>query len=634
MIGKMRLKNRFVAAPMVSNHCDELGYITQRVLDTCEVQARGGVALFQTMAFYVHPTSVLFRAPGIEHDGRIAGAAELAYAIHRGGAKAAMQLVHGGPLVPPSSPGQQSLGPSPLESAFAPGTWCKEMSEEEIEMVIEAFGQAAGRAKRAGFDAVNIHSCHGSLIQLFMSRGANRRRDRWGKDLLLFPLKILERIRQVVGPDYPIIWRISGDEFYGEAGYTLEDVLRYVPQLEEAGVDCFDVSAGRIGMVSGSYIMQPVYRPRGSIVYLAEAIKRVAKVPVIAVGKIMDPKLAAKIVEEGKADLVALGRPLWADPEYPKKALAGKSEEIRKCLSCNFCMRGIFTGTATRCAVNAEFGREFRYRLQPAYETKRVLIVGGGVAGMEAARIAALRKHQVLLYERQERLGGLVNLAANIPRLYTRDLYNIVQYLVHQLRILGVRIELGKEVTLDLVKQLGPEVIILATGSRFIWPHIPGIDHPWVMGLSDYVSRSRPVGDRVVVIGGHEGAEIAVSLAREKKEVTLVEETDNIAQPFYMYDILRQGMLMDFIQKEEVRVLTKTRVKEILPGQVLLQEASGQERSLPADTVVVAYGRQSNRELAEELQKAGLSFYEIGDCVEPRSIAEAIDDGSYVARLI
>jgi 2,4-dienoyl-CoA reductase-like NADH-dependent reductase (Old Yellow Enzyme family)/thioredoxin reductase len=630
----MWLKNRFVAAPMVSNHCDELGYITQRVLDTYEVQARGGVALYQTMAFFVHPTSVLFRAPGIEHDGRIAGAAELAYAIHRGGAKAAMQLVHGGPLAPPPAPGMQSLGPSPSESTFAPGTWSKEMTEEEIEMIIEAFGQAAGRAKRAGFDAVNIHSCHGSLIQLFMSKGANRRKDKWGKDLLLFPLKVLERVRQLVGPDYPIIWRISGDEFYGEAGYSLDDVLKYAPILEEAGVDCFDVSAGRIGLISGSYIMQPVYRPRGTIVYLAEAIKKVVKVPVIAVGKIMDPKMAAKIVEEGKADLVALGRPIWADPEYPKKALEGRSEDIRKCLSCNFCMRGIFTGTATRCAVNAEFGREYKYRIQRADEPKKVLIIGGGVAGMEAARVAALRKHHVILYEKEKRLGGLVNLAANIPRLYTRDLYNIVEYLTNQLAKLDITIEMEQEVTLDVINQLKPDIVVLATGSRLIWPDIPGIKSPWVIGLDDYINRAKEVGQRVVIIGGHEGAEIAVSLAREKKEVTVIEGSENIAQPFYMFDILRQSMLMEYIQQEEIRVLTKTQVKEIQPGQVIIIPEAGQEQVLPVDSVIIAWGRQPNKELADALQKANISFYDIGDCVEPRSIVEAIDDAAYVARLL
>ena len=632
-INNMVLKNRFVAAPMVSNHCDELGYITQRVLDTYEVQARGGVALFQTMAFFVHPTSALFRAPGMEHDGRIAGAAELAYAIHRGGAKAAMQLVHAGPLAPPA-PGQQSLGPSPSESAFAPGTWSKEMTGEEIEMIIDAFGQAAGRAKRAGFDAVNIHSCHGSLIQLFMSKGANRRKDKWGKDLLLFSLKILERIRQVVGPGYPIIWRISGDEFYGEAGYTLEDVLKYVPILEEAGVDCFDVSAGRIGLISGSYIMQPVYRPRGTIVYLAEAIKKVVKVPVISVGKIMDPKMAQKIVEEGKADLIALGRPIWADPEYPKKALEGRPDEIRKCLSCNFCMRGIFTGTATRCAVNADFGREYKYGLQRADEPKHVLIVGGGVAGMETARIAGLRRHQVTLYEKTERLGGLVNLAANIPRLYTRDLYNIVEYLTNQLERLNIKIEMEKEITLDMINQLKPDIVILATGSRLIWPDIPGINHPQVIGLDDYIARTREIGQRVVVIGGHEGAEIAVSLAREKKQVTLIEGSENIAQPLYMYDILRQGMLLEFIQQEEIKVLTKTQVKEIQPGQVIARDDADQEHFLPSDSVIIAWGRESNKELANKLEKASISFYLIGDCVEPRSIAEAIDDAAYVARLI
>lgn len=268
-IGSLELKNRYVLAPMVSNHCDEQGYITQRVLDTYDVQARGGVGLVQTMAFWIHPTSALFRAPGIEHDGRVAGIAELAYTIHRGGAKAALQLVHGGPLVPPR-PGQPALGPSPLESTFAPGSFSKEMEEGEIEMILEAFGQAAARAQRAGFDAVNVHSCHGSLIQLFMSPGkANRRQDRWGQDPLLFPLRVLESIRRAVGPDFPIIWRI-GDEFYGDQGYNLQDVLRYAPALEQAGVNCFDVSAGRIGLVSGSTIMLPLYRPRGHIVYLAE----------------------------------------------------------------------------------------------------------------------------------------------------------------------------------------------------------------------------------------------------------------------------------------------------------------------------------------------------------------------------
>jgi len=676
-IGKVELENRFIHAPTIMNLSGHLGYVTERMLAAYERIAKGGAALVIVNATAVHPTSFAwYRATALFDDTYIPGFTELAEIIKRTGAKAGIQISHGGPLVPAIpitliSGGKytQAWGPNPVESAFKKGDFSKAMTEEEIEEVIEGFGQTALRVKRCGFDVVDIHCCHGSLFQPFMAKGTNDRQDKWGKDNTLFVRLAVERMRKYVGPDFPIMFRIAGDEHFEEplpsgeiqTGFTIEDTVNtFVPALDKY-IDCWDISAGRVGINSGAWAIQPLYFPRGVIVPLAEAVKKVTKLPVVAVGKIMDPRLAERIIETGRADLVAISRPIMSDPDYPKKALTGRSKEIRKCIGCNHCMEGLFKGgLAISCAVNAEFGWEREYRITRADEPKKVVVVGGGVAGMEAARVAQLRGHKVALYEKGEILGGLVNIASAHPRLYTRDLRNIVDYLIYEIERLGIKVELGKEITRELIDTLKPDVVIVATGSRPLIPEIPGIENPDVMIQDDYLRKKTKVGEKVVIIGGNDGAETAVSLARGKKEVTLVEESGDIAWPIYICDPMRQAWLCRYLKEAGVRVFARAKVTEItdegvkivyneeeIPTpdfrnmsvagkrvEVVDKEWKGEPLTIEADTVIIAPGRVSNKELTQSLRDKIEELYEIGDCVEPRSIYWAIKEAAYIARQI
>lgn len=632
-IGKMEVKNRIVAAPMMTNYADSHGYVTQRLIDYYEEKAKGGAGLVQVECTYVRPDGIVFnRQLGVDHDRKIAGLIELAEAIQTYGAKASLQLHHGGRICGAAFryTGTQPISPSgiyPYE-----GITPRELSTKEVEEVIDCFARAAGRVKEAGFDAVSIHGAHGYLISEFMSPFTNKRKDKYGGPIA-FVHELIQKIRKVVGQDYPIIFRFSADEYLqeiGEEGITLDESIRVIaPALEKAGVDCLDVSAANFEMIE--YCVPPMYLPRGCNLHLAERVKSVVNIPVIGVGRINDPKLAQKVIERGRVDLVALGRQLWADPEFPNKLREGRLEDIRMCLADGCCMDRVFT-TGTKCCINAALGREKEYRIRAAERTKKVIVVGGGVAGMEAARIAALRGHDVTLYERRGELGGLVSMVAQMPHIYNRELGNIVKYLSAQVHKLGVRIQLGEEATHELLMALKPDIVIIATGAKPKIPSISGINNGKVLTMDDYL-KGASLGQKIAIIGGIYGGEIAVSLGKSGKEVTIVEKSEEIATAPYLY-IVRMKMLQKYLKESKVNVFKKAWVKEMRETGIVIMQAEGNEKFIEVDNVIIALGREPDRDLARDLMEKGIEFYEIGDCVEPRQIFNAIHEGSAVARII
>jgi NADPH-dependent 2,4-dienoyl-CoA reductase/sulfur reductase-like enzyme len=478
-----------------------------------------------------------------------------------------------------------------------------------------------------------FHGTHGFLLQQFMSPYTNDRTDKYG-DRLAFVAEVLDKTRALVGKDFPLIYRAAADEFLGDIGITLDMFTKeIVPFLLKSGVDCLDITGGVFETLD--QVIGALYTPRGFMVHLAEATKEVSNVPVAIAGRINDPKLAEKIISDGKADLVALSRPLLADPAFASKMEKGLEKEIRKCIACNACMP--LGERVSRCSVNPDLGREKEYRIWPALTLgrRKVLIIGGGVAGMEAARVAALRGHEVSLWEKEDRLGGLVNLAAATPRLFTRELLNIVEWLSDQLGQLPVNIQLNKEANPDMIESFNPDAVILAVGSQIVPPQIPGMNRASVITLDQYLAGKAKVGEKVAVLGAAYGTEIAISLVREGKTVTVLEEggpEQVIGAPYL--DVIRMIALPRLVQEHQVPILTGVTVKEITEKEVRYTTQEGRGEVLEADSVVLALRRQPQVALGKALKGKTKELYEIGDCCAPRRILSAIHDGAYVAREI
>jgi len=630
-IGTMEVKNRIVAGPMVMNHATEDGHVTPRMVDYYAAKAKGGFGLVHVEASYIRPDGNMFsRMLGVYTDKQLPGLNEIVEAIHANGAKCTIQLVHGGRVSGPQITGTQPVAPSDDTPPLAAKP--RGLSMAEIEELVECYAQAAVRAKAAGFDGAMIHGAHGFLISQFVSPYCNRRTDKYGKDRYLFVKQIVGACREAVGDDYPLLIRISADEFLGEEGLTLEETTKvYAPLLEELGIDCIDASAGIQERVY--FNIQPLYTPRASILYLAEEVKKVVGIPVIGVGRINDPRLVKQVIETGRVDMISLARQSLADPELPRKMLEDRPEDVRQCIACDLgCSYRHIVQWMADCAINYEVTREREYRcaIGRPVDAKKVAIVGGGVAGMEAARLATLRGHEVTLYEKSDQLGGLIPLVADMPKLYMHELTNIVSHLRRQMDKLGVKVELNTEVNEDLLAKERPDVVILATGSKEYVPDIPGVNSSNVVTLLQYLRREAETGDEVVVLGGHEGAEAAVSLARQGKDVTVLEESDHIADASFLKYVGRQLLLQQYLDEEGVQILTGVKVERIGKNSVTYTHA-GKKNELAFDTLLVALGRVSDYHLAADLSDVAPEVYRVGDCLEPHSIRHSIHSAARVA---
>ncbi len=630
-IGDMELRNRLVMPPMGTNFAAEDGSVTERLIDYYRERARGGVGLVIVEGAYVHPLGKgSSQQMSLTDDDKIPGLSELAKAIQAEGAKAAVQLFHGGRQVT-----SMILGTQPISASDVPCMLVREtprpMTLEEIEETIEAFGEATRRIKDAGFDAVEIHAAHGYLINQFLSPLTNLRKDKYGGDFegrTRFLVEIIQRIREKVGEDFPIICRMNGDDYY-EGGLTLEDAKRIAQVAEKAGVDAIHVSGGIYDSEYGESTA-PMWLPRGFMVPLAQGIKEVVKIPVIAVGRINDIKLAEEIVENGQADLVSMGRALIADPELPKKAMENRLGEIRPCIACNEgCINMLLFMKSVTCVLNAAVGREEEFRIKPAEKPKKVLVVGGGVGGMEFARVAALRGHSVSLYEKSNELGGQI-LLASVPS-FKYELKNIVPYFKHELERLGVDIHLGEEISESMVDDLAPDVVCVATGSSISIPDIPGIEGDNVVLATDVLTGKAEVGEKVVILGGGEiGLETGYHLAEQGKKVSLIEQRKRVATemiPAFNYYV--RHSFADFGGK----LITLAKVVEV-NKEGAVYEKEGQRFLEKSDTVVVSLGTVSNRSLFENLKGKVPEVYVVGDAVERGKIMDAVHGAAETARKI
>ncbi|MFQ5997253.1 MAG: FAD-dependent oxidoreductase [Dehalococcoidales bacterium] len=636
-IRNMQLRNRIVMAPMETQYGGEDGYVTERVKNYYEARARGGAALIIVEATYIHLRGWAHANQlTIRDDKFIPGMSELVQVIHRHGARAAIQLNHAGREAKMAAlNGIQTVAPSPLAGGLFRQT-PKELTIDEIEEIIAFFAEAALRAKKAGFDGVEIHGAHGYLVSQFLSRASNKRQDSYGGDLpnrARFLIEVLKAIKKAVGDDYPVWCRINGKEYGVEEGITPEEAQDTAWMAQEAGADAIHVSA--TGPRASNNLPSHTFVP-AVLEELGAGIKSAVTVPVIAVGK-MTPDAAERILAEGKADLIAIGRALLADPELPNKIADNKLEDITPCIDCFGCRNDVFSQIlglsnilGIGCHVNAALGKEKEYEITPAREPKKVLVVGGGPGGMEAARVAALRGHQVTLWEKEPRLGGQLIQAAIAP--YKDRISLLPEYLQLQLKKLNVAIELNKEATATMIEEFKPEAVILAIGVRPLTPEIPGLDKAHVVQAVDVLEGKAEVGNRVIIIGGElVGCETAEFLAEKGKKVTVMRRGPEMATQ--VGPCLRP-FLLDRLAEKGITLLTEVRYNEVVPDGLVITTKEGKKEIIEADTIVLAAGSIPDQKLYEDIKGKVPEVHCIGDCLAPRTIRDAIAEGYRVSLAI
>jgi 2,4-dienoyl-CoA reductase-like NADH-dependent reductase (Old Yellow Enzyme family)/thioredoxin reductase len=622
-IGKIEIPNRLVVSPMVTDYCNKDGTATERYIAYHEAKAKGGWGLIITEDYAVDPSGKGFSCvAGLWDDSQIASHSELTKKVHKYKSKIFAQIYHCGRQTSHLVTECSLLAPSPIPCP-AMQELPDEMTIDEIQKMVEKFGDTALRAKKAGFDGVEIHGAHGYLIAEFMSPYSNKRSDQYGGHLLnrvRFPLEIVANIRAKVGKNFGIGFRISSDEFV-PGGRTIEDTKAIAVLLEKAGVHVLHVSAGVYA--SAHTIVPPSATPHGWLAGYAEEVKKVVSIPVITVGRINDPFVADSIIAAGKADFVAMGRASLADPEFPKKAAAGKFDEIRPCIACNeACIGILFMDQPIGCVLNPTLGKEAELVIKPAATKKKVLVVGGGPAGMEAAATAAKAGHKVSLYEKEGRLGGLFYLASVPPN--KGEIGNFVGWQIGQLNKMKVAVTLKAEVTPKLIDSEKPDVVIIATGGTPILPGIRGISKSNVVNAYDVLAGKVGVGAKAVIIGGGVvGAETANHLVNHGKAVTLVEMLPDIATE--VQNINRLALLAD-LEKGKVRILVNTIVKDVLADGVVIVKDNVTE-TISADTVIVASGSNPNNDLAMQLSGKPYKVVTIGDANKVAKVVDAIGAG-------
>lgn len=621
-INTLLIKNRIVFPAMCTKYAAPDGGVTVRMLRYYEERAKGGAGLVTIEATSVDPTGNSFsRGLSIADDARLPGLTDLARRVKRHGARISIQLQHGGRAALPQFSGHAV----PLVSAI-PGVTPYDnsviLSEEEIARLVECWGKAAIRAREAGFDAVEIHGAHGYLINQFMSPLTNLREDAYGgsfENRMRFPLEVLRAVRKQVGPDFPILFRYSMEEFM-PGGIDMEQAVRIAKVMADNGVDMLNVSIG-IGE-SVEYIIPPASVPDGWNADRAAAIKRAvgSRIPVAVVGRICNRKTAENIIASGKADLVAMGRALLADPFLPAKLAEGRDDEILTCIGCNEGCTGMLNECRPiSCALNPRTGYEDDYPMTQADAPKAVVVIGGGPAGCEAALTAAQRGHKVVLFEATSTLGGLANIAALPPG---KGVFaTLGTYFSAMLPRAGVDVRLNTKADADAVRALHPDHVIVATGGTPIVPRFCA-DSPVVLA-QDILTGAAQAGSRVLVIGGGlVGSETAEFLADKGREVTVVELRDGIALDM---EYKTRQMLMPKLAALGVVCLTETEVLEIgCNGNVKVKTPYLEKELSGFDTVVVALGYRPDAALCADLAAADIDFVQVGDCKKVGKIINGV----------
>lgn len=670
-IGNFVVPNRIAHVPTDISSANADGSVNERVIRYHEEIAKGGCGFIIVGATTPdkatgRPTVTCLAA---DEDPMIPGLARLAEAMHRHGARCAVQIQHPGRQAAwprkdlfsatdmvvslPGSAGHEIVY---AEEASKKGKSIRAMTVEEIYDLAEKFAEAAWRVQQAGFDAVELHGAHGYLIAQFMSPYINRRNDRFGGNFLnrmRFVLEIVDRIKRKCGKHFPIGIRYSGEEWI-EGGRVLSESIKIARLMEENGIAFLDISAGTFEVPGPT--MDPMYYPQGWNTYTAEEIKKHVKIPVITSHTLRDPGYCERILAEGKTDMIGLSRQLIADPYWAHKAREGQIGEIRKCISClvGCWQESLMVKRECRCTINPAMGDERFINLPKVQRPLRVAIVGGGPGGLEAARIAALRGHDVTVFEKTGELGGAILLCCTVPGKSKMRWY--ADWLRGQIKQLGVTVRLRTEATVENLKTF--DVVLVATGSKIFRPDIPGTDLPFVISFDEilrckakgcaYYPGDRPepfeCGDAVLIWGDHFGAaDVAEKLGFEGKKVYIVTESKEFAS--WMEPVHRDVMMKRFNggngealtlrpYKYPVTVFTQTTVLEIRKGgEVILQDSEFRRNEVKVDNVVLAKV-VPNDTLYSMLLDAGLLVGKIGDAREVRNLRGAVTDGANVGLLL
>ena len=615
-VGNKTLRNRIVMPPMEARLNTIQGDVTNEMVDYYQERAKGGAAMIiveNTFVDDAESRSSLISS-GLYSDHLIRGKNLLAEAIKREGAVAILQLSHGGR--------QSNAASNPLTPVAPSAVMCEvtgrmpiELTVEKIHEIQDSFAEAARRAKQAGFDGVEAHGAHGYLISSFFSPYTNRRQDEYGGSVEnrgRFAKETLKKIREKVGDDFIVGIRMNGSEFYPDGKGLTEKDTPLLAKIFEPFVDYIHVS-GTTYETGALWNCAAMYVPDGPMVFLANLIKQAVDVPVITVGS-LDEVSAEQALQDGKADLTSMGRALIVDPELPKKLREGRPEDIRPCCRGNEgCMSRFYLGQAIRCELNPACGRERTYKLK-ADVKKRIVIIGGGVAGMEAARTAAISGHDVTLYEKSDRLGGHL-IEGSVPN-FKRKTGQYVTWLKRQLEKSEVVIHLNSEVTPSDIAGIDADAIIVAVGSGYSMPPIEGISSAILAqdALLDGVT-----GETVCVIGGGLiGSETALMLAESGKKVTIVEMQDDIVKE--VENNARIGITTR-LEKANVTICLNSKVTRINADGLVCEDGS----TITCDAVINASGLSAKKDLAESLATGtNVSTYIIGDCVEARKIYDAV----------
>lgn len=633
-IGSLQLPNRIVMAPMGSNYADEQHCVTDRLVAFHVARAEGGVGLQIAEHTAVHPFGLTGpRMPAIYDDTMIEGLRRLTDSVHAAGGRIALQLQHGGRQASADVIGRRPLSPSAV--SVGGGGQPAKMTEEQIREAIEAFGEGARRAKQAGFDGVEVHMAHGYLGCSFLSPLLNRRDDDWGGDTerrTRFAREVRAAIVERVGEDFPCWCRISANEFI-EGGTDLEEARKFAPILAQAGYQAIHVSAA-IGETA-RFASAPYYVEHGHLMEYAEGVREVVDVPVIGVGRILKPAMADECIAEGRCDFVALGRGLLADPDWPKKADAGREEQIIPCIGCNLgCLTRSYSDGLMQCTSNPWTGREVDWPGYPGgkskRDSKRVLVLGAGPGGMQAAIVAAHRGHDVTVWEQQEDVGGAFRLAAMAPG--KSELACLLEWQKAEMDRLGVGLQTMTYATDSAVLQFDPDVLIVATGSRPLGAESLPFGGGGSFVLADRVLEgTEEISDPVFVVSRRgAGAETAHLLAEQNHGVTLLEQGDD---PAPMLPGGPRAFLLERMEELGVTILTGHRVLGLDAEGIMVEtEDDPEKRFDDPGTVVLALGRRPNDDLAGELESLPITMIVIGDADKPRHAQAAVHEGALAGR--
>src|SRR5262245_52271387 len=637
-VGRLALPNRVLITAHATNYVDADGLPDARAVHYYAERARGGAGLMCTGASSVHPSSPMVRGVTNAGDPRAEAAwRAIADAVHAQQGRMLVMLTHMGRVgrMPDARP---LVAPSPLIDGNFRQAVPHALDRQEIAEIVAAFGAAAARVRASGMDGIELQGAHGYLIAQFLSPLSNRRTDGYGGDLdgrLRFALEVVDAVRRAAGRDYTVGIRLSADELV-PGGISVEASREIARRLERTGqLDFLDVSAGTdADLMSLARHIPSMYFPPGNLVEFAAALKAVTSLPVFCAGAIRDPRLAEEILARGQADMVGMTRAHIADPHLVTKVREGRLDDLRRCIGCmQACLEALANGQPIGCIYNPVTGREREWAaLDRAAAPRRVVVVGGGPGGMEAARVAALRGHAVTLFERAHDLGGLVRLAARLPE--RQNFLEVVRFLAGQLAKLGVDVRLGREVDPDAVRTEAPEAVEVATGTRPVLPELPGAASGLVH-VEDVVAGRARVGPRVLVVDadGHlRGCGTADLLASQGRRVAIAAETLHAGQNIDMKTLYP---LYHRLRERGVELLPSTRFEGWEGGRPVVADVfTGAHRHLDADTVVWAGPGAAEAALVEPLRAAGLEVHAVGDCVAPRRVEHAVHEAHAVARAI